>query len=328
MSFNLSSLDLNLLFLRRSARIGVLQLVVLCPMVLSNCSPETEADQYRIWIGGDFHFGEGRSAVLEPLSHLLQGAIGFVNLEGPLHGGKETHVDDSGRVWLFNSPRTLPQQLAALNIQAVGTANNHQHDAGSSGVHETERHLKQAGILSVGGSSPIRLLKLPRLDIVLTAHDLTDGITPTLSAELQSARKRGDILISTFHVTGPPSYLPSPQLRKAVEIALEAGASVIASHGSHAPGPVERRGDTVIAWGLGNLAFNCKCTDEKDGLVLALLLNSRNSGERIAEAGVVPIDAGLRGNPSKPARNPELIFDLLEAIGSTELRRQGQRASF
>ena len=103
---------------------------------------------------------------------------------------------------------------------------------------------------------------------------------------------------------------------------------MIASHGSHAPGPVERRGDTVIAWGLGNLAFNCKCTDEKDGLVLALLLNSRNSGERIAEAGVVPIDAGLRGNPSKPARNPELIFDLLEAIGSSELRRQGQRASF
>jgi poly-gamma-glutamate capsule biosynthesis protein CapA/YwtB (metallophosphatase superfamily) len=133
----------------------------------------------------------------------------------------------------------------------------------------------------------------------------------------------GDVLVATFHVTGPPSYLPRPELRAAVDTAITAGALVVAAHGTHALGPVERRGKAVIAWGLGNLLFACDCTDEVDGAVLRVSIDGD-----AARARILPIDAGLRGAPARPGHNPELILDLLDALGSSPLRREGPAAGF
>ena len=127
------------------------------------------------------------------------------------------------------------------------------------------------------------------------------------------------MLIATFHVTGPALYLPRPELRRAVEAALAAGASVVAAHGTHALGPLERRGDAVIAWGLGNVAFACDCTDERD----AVLLRIRFEGRRPAGVEVLPIDAGLNGAPARPSADAAGVLDLLESIGTVGLRREG-----
>jgi len=78
----------------------------------------------------------------------------------------------------------------------------------------------------------------------------------------------------------------------------------------------------VIAWGLGNLLFDCECTRERDGLVLRVELE----GRRVARVEVIPVDAGLLGEAARPAHNPALVLDLLEAIGSQGLMREGDRA--
>jgi poly-gamma-glutamate capsule biosynthesis protein CapA/YwtB (metallophosphatase superfamily) len=158
----------------------------------------------------------------------------------------------------------------------------------------------------------------------VTAHDLTPGVPRNLQAELVAARKQAEVLIVTFHVTGPPSYLPRPELRKAVEIAYQAGALVIAAHGTHALGPVERREHAVIAWGLGNVAFACDCTREED----AMILRVRVEAGKVAKAEVVPIRAGLNKKAASPAKDPQAIFDLLEAVGSSKLVRKGDVAEF
>jgi hypothetical protein len=159
--------------------------------------------------------------------------------------------------------------------------------------------------------------------VVITAHDLGGGVPAGLSSELADARALGDALLSTFHVTGPPSYLPRPELRAAVDIALAAGARVIAAHGTHALGPVERRGGAVIAWGLGNLLFACDCTDEVDGLILRVSIDRHE-----VRARIIPIDAGLRGGDARNGHNPSLILDLLDALGSSPLRREASAAFF
>jgi poly-gamma-glutamate synthesis protein (capsule biosynthesis protein) len=149
-------------------------------------------------------------------------------------------------------------------------------------------------------------------------------VPPTLRTELAAARRRGDVLVATFHVTGPPMYLPRPELVDAVAIALEAGATVVAAHGTHELARVERRGRAVIAWGLGNLAFACACTDEQSGAVLEVALGP--DGAR--EAAIVPIDAGLAQGAAHAAGDPALTFELLEALGSSRLQRRGDRAAF
>jgi poly-gamma-glutamate capsule biosynthesis protein CapA/YwtB (metallophosphatase superfamily) len=149
-------------------------------------------------------------------------------------------------------------------------------------------------------------------------------VPPKLKENLESSRRQGELLIASFHVDGPPSYLPRPELQSAVKIAQEAGAKIVVAHGTHAIGPVERRGDLVIAWGLGNLVFACDCTKEREGLLLEVVLR----GGEIESASIIPIEAGLKGEPARLSADPNGVFDLLEGIGSAKLMRKGARASF
>jgi poly-gamma-glutamate synthesis protein (capsule biosynthesis protein) len=260
-----------------------------------------------LWFGGDVNLGKNAGAVLAPVTSTLKGA-GVVNLEGPMGEG------ESSEKKLMNDPGA-PKALFAAGVRVVGVANNHALDLGPEGVRRTAALATAAGL----AVTPALLN-----GVAITAHDLSHGVPPTLAADLKAARARGDFLVATFHVTGPPTLLPRPELREAVQLALDAGASVVVAHGTHAVGPVERRGDAVIAWGLGNFAFNCDCTDQTDGLVLRVELSQGSA----PKAEVIPIDAGLKGAPAHLAKNPRLAFDVLDAIGSSPLKRLGDRASF
>ena len=240
-----------------------------------------------LWLGGDVHLGDGGAPVL-----FHEGGIGIVNLEGPVGAA----VDPPR---LHNAATALPQ-LRDAGVRVVGVVNNHAGDF--PGDLDA---IASAGLVPAG----MAILEEGGLRIVVTAHDLPhEG----LASELRDAKARGDVLVSTFHVTGPPSYLPRPELEQAVAIALAAGADVIAAHGTHVVGPVERRDGAVIAWGLGNLAFQCRCTDETDAILLRVHLPD-------LRAEIVPIEAGLNGRPARLSPDPEGVFRLLEAIGSTPL---------
>ena len=247
----------------------------------------------------------------------MSGAPGIVNLEGPVG----LPAGASGEpLRLLHDPSALAE-LRAAGVAIAGIANNHARDAGDAGGAATVQALTAVGIRPAGGAAGPATLTLGRLRIVVTAHDLEAGVPAGLGAELAAARRRGDVLIATFHVTGPASYLPSPELTEAVAVALDAGATVIAAHGTHELARVERRGRAVIAWGLGNLAFACACTDEQSGALLDVEVGADGAGQ----AAIVPIDAGLAGGVAHAARDPVLTFELLEAVGS-RITRRGARA--
>jgi poly-gamma-glutamate synthesis protein (capsule biosynthesis protein) len=221
---------------------------------------------------------------------------------------------------VWNAPASL-ELLRSAGVRVVGIANNHAGDGGADGVASTLEAVRRASLLAAGGAAGAARLS----DVAITAHDLGGGVPPRLGAELAAARGDG-VLVATFHVTGPPSYLPRPELRAAVDEALSAGALVIAAHGTHVLGPVERRGRAVIAWGLGNLLFRCPCTEEVDGAILRVSLPA-DRAEPVT-ARIIPIDAGLRGEPARPAHDPALILELLAALGSTPLTTAADGAWF
>lgn len=280
-----------------------------------------DAGEVALWLGGDLHLGDRTGPVLEGLSPHLRGATGIANLEGPVGEVAPCTVSTQAPICLVNAPRAL-EAVHRAGLRVLGIANNHAADLGADAPARTARTLSALG-LGVAGepAGPAWLVRAGR-GVAVTAHDLSDGPPPTLRADLAQARARADDLVATFHVTGPPSYLPRPELKRAVAIALEVGARVVAAHGSHALGPVERRGEAVVAWGLGNLRFTCDCTKERDALLLRVTL-----GRGPVEAVVIPIDAGLRGEPARPASDPALIFDLLAALGSSPLERAGVSAA-
>ena len=303
-------------------------LLALCLSI--SCSGEKPAHPIALWFGGDAHFGAAKSNPLQSLSGHLPGhikeAVGIVNLEGPIRLPAET-VSEKERLRLFNSPRSL-LYLKSAGIAVASVANNHQEDAGEQGKRETEELFRRQGILPVGGADPSAVIERGGFRIVVAAYDLSEGVPENLGTELEQARSQGDLMAVAFHVTGPPLYLPTKELKLAVETALVAGADIVVSHGTHAVGPVERRGNRVIAWGLGNLVFECDCTEEREAILLYLTLNPKDTRNPIASACVIPIEAGLQGSPVRPAEDAQEVVDLLKALGSKNLEWAGDRACF
>jgi poly-gamma-glutamate capsule biosynthesis protein CapA/YwtB (metallophosphatase superfamily) len=273
-----------------------------------------------LWLGGDVNLGDGGSGQLQGIFGIVQGAAGIVNLEGPVAARRG--LKRSGlRLW--NAPQALAE-VRASNVNVAGIANNHSTDSGAQSLKQTAEQLRRHSILPAGGPAGSAVMDVSGISIAVTAHDLTHGVPPNLATELAGARRRANVLVATFHVTGPPSYLPRPELKRAVEIAYRAGALVIAAHGTHAIGPVERRRHAVIVWGLGNVAFACDCTSEQDAILLRVQLEPG----RVLSAEVVPIQAGINNGRAMPSNDAKGIFDLLEAIGSSNLQRRGDRAVF
>jgi poly-gamma-glutamate capsule biosynthesis protein CapA/YwtB (metallophosphatase superfamily) len=314
---------------------------VLC----AGCSGHAE-----LWLGGDVHLGASTGPLVAGVCS-LDGAVGIVNLEGPIGPGAAA----SSAERLVNDPASL-RILVDAGVRVVGTANNHSFDLGEGGLAATRKTLTDHGF----AATPTRF-RMGGVRVSVTAHDLTGempgtsaggtsagtsagtfagtaGEVPgtfagstlagtfsrTLAMDLAEAAHGADLLVATFHVTGPPSYLPRPELREAVEIALAAGARVVASHGTHTVAAVERRGDAVIAWGLGNLSFDCNCTTEREGLILRVSAPRRGR----VEAAIVPIDAGLSGRTATPASDPGLAFGLQEALGASPCRIDACRCTF
>jgi hypothetical protein len=80
----------------------------------------------------------------------------------------------------------------------------------------------------------------------------------------------------------------------------------------------------VIAWGLGNVVFACDCTQEEDAMLLRVTVQR----DKVVSAEVLPLQAGIDNRRAEPTSEANAIFDLLEAIGSSKLSRQENRASF
>ncbi len=252
----------------------------------------------RLWFGGDVHLGAGALPALPLVGD------GVVNLEGPVGEGA-------------SSPeRLVNASVASLpdaGVRVAWVENNHADDDGPQGRARTLRALEDVGVAAAGVTV--------RGNVVFMGIDVSKGV---FGAELDAARARAEVLVVGLHVTAPPLLLPESDLEVAVELALEHGASVVVAHGSHALGRVERRGGKVIAWGLGNLQFECPCTQEQDGLVLEVELD----GDRVAAAWAVPVSAGLQGGAATLSVQPDVVFGLLESLGSAPLARDGARARF
>jgi len=294
-------------------------IAVIATITLLHATENRSVAEIRLWFGGDVNLGNARNPVLKQLEDILKGAAGIVNLEGPV-----AEQLPSGKKLKLRNAREALGQLREAGVRVAGIANNHALDAGASGPQETVQALQRVGIVPSGGPTGPAVFSAEGIRIVVATYDLSGGVPPKLEKDLDAARQLGDLLIASFHVDGPPSYLPRPELRSAVKIALEVGAKIVVAHGTHAIGPVERRNDLVVAWGLGNLVFNCDCTNEREGLLLEVTLR----GGKVDSASVIPIEAGLRGEPARLSSDPDGVFDLLKAIGSAKLFRNGQRASF
>jgi hypothetical protein len=282
--------------------------------LLCSCRTISPPEPVTLWLGGDVFLAYPAPGRLAPLR-----GPGFVNLEGPLHPQGEHGAQVGERVVLLHPAAALPH-LHEAGVIATGLANNHRDDAGAEGRAHTRAQVQAHGLLPVEEQGEVWVPAAGGPRVALTAHAIGETIPDGLLEDLARARQRADALVATFH------GVPGPALREAVQLAVQAGARAVAVHGSHELGRVERQGQAVVAYGLGNLLFDCTCTSSTEGLLLQLELFPDGS----TGATVFPVEAGLQGAPARHLVGEEgdRALDKLEGLGGTPLVRGEGRAIF
>jgi hypothetical protein len=213
--------------------------------------------------------------VFSAVSHVFQQSdIVVANLESPLTetGEPVLHkcVLKAGIGWA--------QVMRKAGIRVVSLANNHIMDYGQDGLLSTIEALKSAGItflgagrnkeeacrpafLAVGGRT---VAMLARSSVIVSsptyATDTSSG-TAFLDVEetkeaLSACKRHADIVILLMHWGLEEYQYPSPNQRTLGKEFITAGVDLILGHHPHVLQGIERIGQSIIAYSLGNFVFD------------------------------------------------------------------------
>ena len=253
---------------------------------------------------GDINLGDGPGAVMAArgprwpwveVAPLLRAAdIAFGNLECAVSDRgapvPKQYTFRGRPAWL----RTL-RQFAGLDV--VNLANNHVGDYGPAAMADTVRHVRRAGLIGVGAGLDSAGARRPRVverlglrvafvgfsDIGpywFAAGQRTPGTRlaspENIRRDVRAARRRGDVVVATFHWGVERS--PSPSLRQIAfaQLALQAGADAVIGAHPHVLQPVVRPSrHRVIAYSLGNFVWSASSPATARTGLLKLKLSTR-----------------------------------------------------
>lgn len=212
--------------------------------------------------------------LMRGVSPLLKADANFANLETVITDRSDlTPIDKA-----FNfaaSPAGLGA-AASVGIDVLTAANNHAADFGGTGITETLRHLealKARGLLTYAGLGigPRRyepgtfMRRGSKIGFAAIGrginHDGPDGPGQPLYASPADFERvtRGlggsdaDVKVLSVHYGEELNLIPADADRARLRSAADSGrADIVFGHHSHVASGVERRGDAVIFYGLGN----------------------------------------------------------------------------
>lgn len=156
--------------------------------------------------------------------------------------------------------------LAAAGVTALNVANNHSSQHGAAAFHTTVDALRAAGIHVTGTADDFTergILRIGALRVALLSwsdrprqyaaetppyNELGDAAY----AQIADAATRADLVIASVHWGDEFILVPSDRERAIARAMVNAGASAVIGHHPHVVREVERYGEGVIAYSLGN----------------------------------------------------------------------------
>ncbi len=249
-----------------------------------------------------FPFAQVRSVVRDA-------DLAFANLESIISDRGE-RMKPSFLCCSFRAPPPALSGLQDAGFDVVSVANNHAGDFGRDAMADSAGRLRSGGILPVGFGENDTDARKP---VLLTVGDTTfaylaytdrgssqwrardgrsgfaffaragrSGIAwlreETLAADVAAARTIADVVIVSMHTGTEYQSSPSPKTQRLARRAIDEGATIVVAHHPHVAQPVERYGEGVIAYSLGNFVFD---QDEgenpgvRDGLLLEVSFEGR-----------------------------------------------------
>lgn len=238
-------------------------------------------------------------------------------------GNLESALGDAGapvaKSYTFRAPPAAAEALAWAGFDLVSLANNHALDYGPDALLDGMTLLAEQGIATVGAGADIAAARAPhvvtvnglRLAFLGYAHVpvetlgfVTESWTATesapglawaypevVSADVAAVAPAVDHVIVILHSGYEYRPDPSPPQRAAAEAALAAGATLVIGHHAHILQGVAVDERRVIAYGLGNFAF------EIDGDPSTVIMNIWLDANGVREVEFIPAVIQFGGQP-------------------------------
>ncbi|MBY0310015.1 CapA family protein [Patescibacteria group bacterium] len=188
------------------------------------------------------------------------GSYVLINFESCFSKNTIFNYEESFR---FPVQPTVADALADNGITHVSLANNHALDCGPQDLSFTRAVFTETGIDSFGhpvelGSSSVSYLMLGKTRVALIGlHTLfAEPSTTELSETIEAAKSVSDIQMVFVHWGEEYIEEASPRQRQLANTLAALGVDIIVGHHPHVVQPVERIGDTLVLYSLGNFIFD------------------------------------------------------------------------
>lgn len=264
-----------------------------------------ELPEITIGAVGDISF-EGRVSdkpdfsVFSEVRHIMKSCdLGIANLENPLTSrGQKV----PGKCTLHGDPGWA-SVLKESGINVVSLANNHMMDYGCQGLFDTVDALDSAGIRHLGAGknrdaacAPLflsikgrNMAFLARSSVIVSSPSYAGPSTPgvafldteELIDKIRSCRDQADRVIVILHWGLEEYFYPAPAQVNLARRIVAAGADEIIGHHPHVLQGVQRKGNALVAYSLGNFLFDDFSWDaggEKDKNMIFTLSESNRKG--------------------------------------------------
>ncbi len=235
-----------------------------------------------VWTGDSMLGDHGKQTLaakgfdypLLKIKSLLAGAFAIGNAEGPITTHKKKF--NKKQMWAYRSKPKVARVFAEAGFDAMGLANNHAMDRGVTGLKDTLRHLRKAGVQTFGSGMDRSEAERPliietphgRLAVVGMFRTSVQGQEsgpgrpgtawlnkPTLKRLYARARAEGARWVVAFvHWGRNYQGVRRKQRRLAAEMA-RAGYDLVVGHGSHTPQSVDIVSGMPVLYSLGNFSF-------------------------------------------------------------------------
>jgi len=284
---------------------------------------------------GDLMFGRhveqvteryGHDHVLADVAPLLDADYVTGNLEQVVTDRRDELPEADKLIHLSSGSRTA-EALADAGFTTLALANNHLMDHGIPGLRDTLAALDAAGLAYAGAGATlddaaridyqehggVRVATLSFSDayvVGFVARAFQGGV---LSAEDANA----DLVVTHFHWGTEYGFAPNGRQRELAEMAAASGADIVIGHHPHVLQSVERIGDTLVLYSLGNFVFDQGWSRTRESTLVRYELGADGR----ARVSFVPIVIGegtprVASGPLGPYRRGR-IFDRLQGPGLT-----------
>lgn len=268
----------------------------------------------------------------------------FANLESQITDQNgETQSPKSNLI--FCAPPQAALSLKQARIFNVSTANNHAFDYGLKGLLETIDYLNNQNILFTGTKKKLYEDFLP---IIIERNNIKVGIlayTETVNMsrgvksglisifdstraqmEINNLKQLVDFIIVSYHGGDEYKDYPNKTVKNTMKFLAECGVDIIIGHHPHVPQGINKIGNCIVFYSLGNAVFNQPQHYWTQRSFAALIhFYKGKETKKISNIELIPFKTGIQPNIDFDENEEINIIERIKKLSLVNIFQNGGR---